>query len=1331
MQKVCVLVDLPHGKRAIGTKWVLRNKKDERGIVIRNKARLVTQGHLQEEGIDYEEVFAPIARIEAIRLFLAYASFMGFMVYQIDVKCAFLYGTIEEEVYVYQPPRFEDPDHPDKVYKVGKALYGLHQAPRAWLELIELTVFLLPSDEKVRVEVSAVELQVSAVRLMLLLFMKYALTVNPNIYVSCIKQFWTTVAVKKVNDVIRLQALVDKKKVVVTEATIRLDDAEGVECLPNEEIFCMSTKRTSWNEFSSSMASAVICLSSGRKFNFSKKQVGDLSTHTTKYTSPALTQKVFANIRRVGKGFSRVDTPLFEGMLVEQHVSKEGDADENVENVNAGDDAEGDVSAAHAEVPTIAQALEITKLKRRVQKLETRKKVKVLKLRRLQKVGTTQRVETSDETMLDDVSNQGMMIVEIDQDADVVLEEDKEVADDIKDVQDDIDENAQDQGRKDESKPAEVQEVVYVVTTAKIITEVVTAASKTITAASTTITAAEAQVPAATLTVAPARVTVAPSRRRKGVVIRDPQEESTTSTIIPAETKPKDNDKGILVEEPKPLKKQQQIEQDEKYTRELEAELNKNIDWDEVIDHNVDGFKMDYFKGMSYDDMRPIFEAKFNTNVAFLLNTKEQIEEEESKALKRLNETPAEKAAKRKKLDEEVEELKRHLQIVSNEDDDFHEAHMESSNNDAQDACNADASESSGIFNFTATSKSPPADQMETLTVESAIPTVSSPVPTACLDNSPETSNPELPDRVYNVEKAMYELHLAPRAWYGTLSKYLLDNSFQRALMHDKFQMSAMGEVNFFLGLQVLQKKDGIFLSQDKYVGDILKKFGYSDVRSMIGSFMYLIASRPDIMFDVCACARHQVTPKECHFHAGKRIFRYLKGHPKLGIWYSKESPFELVAYSDSDYGGATQDRKSTTGGCEFLGRRLISWQCKKQRIVATSTTEAEYVAAASSCGQGEGSGTPTKPYHTPSPLTQQSPHHDRSSSLHPTATTKTIPTTTPTEIPTIRQYSKRATRIAQSKALLTAADERASLLRDDCQGEAFPTVSGLEAGQDRENIIKTSALPHDSTPRVTSLNADEGNLEISNLKARIKLLEDKDKGSEELSRDDSPIKGRTEVLTVGVPTVSGLVPTVSAIFTAASVVTPYSRRPREILAKDKGKEKMITRDAEIARIHAEEELKMMIDGLDRNNEVIARHLYEYEQATADLTIGEKIELINELVKYQDHHAKILKYQAQQSKPLSKKEQKEFYMSFLRSHAGWKTKHFKGLKLEKGRAKKIKTFEEVSEEDLKEMMQLVPVEEVYVEALQVKHPIIDWEIHSEGQRDYWKIIKLGGHTTVY
>nr|GFB18324.1 ribonuclease H-like domain-containing protein [Tanacetum cinerariifolium] len=129
--KAMTLVDLPYGKRDIGTKWIYRNKKDERGIMVRNKARLVAQGYTQEEGIDYDEVFALVSRIEAIRLFLSYASFKDFVVYLMDVNSAFLYGKFEKEVYVCQPSGFEDPEFPNRVYKVEKALYGLHQAPKA------------------------------------------------------------------------------------------------------------------------------------------------------------------------------------------------------------------------------------------------------------------------------------------------------------------------------------------------------------------------------------------------------------------------------------------------------------------------------------------------------------------------------------------------------------------------------------------------------------------------------------------------------------------------------------------------------------------------------------------------------------------------------------------------------------------------------------------------------------------------------------------------------------------------------------------------------------------------------------------------------------------------------------------------------------------------------------------------------------------------------------------------------------------------------------------------------------------------------------------------
>nr|GEV24269.1 hypothetical protein [Tanacetum cinerariifolium] len=419
---------------------------------------------------------------------------------------------------------------------------------------------------------------------------KYALTVNPNIYVSCIQQSWTSVLVKNVNDVTRLQALVDKKKVIITEATIRdalrLNDVKSIDCLPNEKIFTeLSRMETLRNEFSSFMASADICLSTG-------------------------------------KGFSGVDTPLFEGMLVAQQVDKSaakinvddvpaaGVADEGAADVNV-DDAYILMDLLHNLLDTyttltrkvenleqdkIAQALEITKLKQRVKKLEMRNKLKVLKLRRLKKVGTAQRVETSNDTIIDDVSKQERIIADMDADVDVTL---KDIAKDVA-VDAEIKESVDVQGRQAESQaeiyqiylkhaakvlsihddkvePVELQEVVEVVTTAKLITEVVTAASATITVATPQLTAA------------------------------------ATPTLTTAPTKSKDKGKWILVEEPKPLKKQAQIEQDEAYARELEAELNKNIDWDE--------------------------------------KTKEQMEEEDNKALKRLCKSQEDKASKREDLE--------------------------------------------------------------------------------------------------------------------------------------------------------------------------------------------------------------------------------------------------------------------------------------------------------------------------------------------------------------------------------------------------------------------------------------------------------------------------------------------------------------------------------------------------------------------------------------------------------------------------------------------------------------------------------------------------------
>nr|GEZ23321.1 hypothetical protein [Tanacetum cinerariifolium] len=388
-------------------------------------------------------------------------------------------------------------------------------------------------------------------------YIHYVLTVSPHIYISCIKQFWNSISVKRSGDVTRLQALVDKKNIVISEGVIReilqLNDAEGVVCLPNEEIFAglaqmgyekpstkltfykafffsqwkflihtilqsLSAKRTSWNEFSTSMASVVICLS---------------------------------------KGFSWVETPLFEGMIADRQPAEEELGAEQVQ-VDAAvaaaviNSVAEDVAHVDTPLPPLhgisspphepslppqqphvtPPRLEIVKLKARVKKLKKTDKVKSSKFRRLRK---------------EDVS--------------------------------------------------EVLEVVEVVTTAKLITEVVTAAASQVSAVSTTIPAASATIPAAKPSIPAAAPTVVASytRRRKGVIIRDPEEELSlkTSAETPAETpKVKDKGKGILVKAPNPMKKKDQIEMDEEYARKLQEEIdrdhdgiNKDVDWDAAMDH--------------------------------------------------------------------------------------------------------------------------------------------------------------------------------------------------------------------------------------------------------------------------------------------------------------------------------------------------------------------------------------------------------------------------------------------------------------------------------------------------------------------------------------------------------------------------------------------------------------------------------------------------------------------------------------------------------------------------------------------------------------------------
>nr|GEZ74281.1 hypothetical protein [Tanacetum cinerariifolium] len=491
-------------------------------------------------------------------------------------------------------------------------------------------------------------------------YMYYALTVSPRIYILCIKQFWNTVSVKRTGDVTRLQALVDKKKIVISEAIIRkilqLNAAEGVLCLPNEEIFSglaqmgyekPSTKLTFYKAFFSSML--IVRQPAEEEVTEAQVQVDDVvaaavEEHVAEDVShdaipsppphdipspsqdPSSPPQQQQSSPQAPSQDAEFPTQLQQVLNVCSALSKRV---KNLENNNA------------------AQKLVIIKLKARVKRLEKANMVKSSKLRRLRKVGASRRVESSAD--MEDVFNQGRMIDDMDMDEGIELEDN-----------------------------SEVQEVVEAMTTAKLITKVVTAAASQVSAASATIPAASA-----TISVAAPTLIAAYTRRRKGVIIRDPEEELSLKT--PAKTpKVKDKGKGILVESLKPIKKKDRIELDAEYAKKLPEEINKDYEepskdiyWDAGMDHvnqksnnpqyikryqrmkkrphtesearknmmiylkNTAGYKMDFFKGMTYAQICLIFQARFDENI--------------------------------RKLSEEAQEakdLRKHLEVVEDEDDD-------------------------------------------------------------------------------------------------------------------------------------------------------------------------------------------------------------------------------------------------------------------------------------------------------------------------------------------------------------------------------------------------------------------------------------------------------------------------------------------------------------------------------------------------------------------------------------------------------------------------------------------------------------------------------------
>nr|GEU62957.1 hypothetical protein [Tanacetum cinerariifolium] len=801
-------------------------QKDERGVVVRNKAQLVAHGHRKEEGIDYDEAFAHVARIEAIRIFLAFASYMGFIIYQMDVKSAFLYGTINEEVYVSQPPGFVDPKFPNKVYKVVKALYGLHQALRAWYATLstfleksgykrraidktlfikkdkkyimlvqvyvddiifgstkkswcdefeelmknmfqmssigELTFFLglqvkqkedgiyisqdkyvakilkkfdflsvktastlIETHKPLVKDEEAADVDVHLYRSMIGSLM-YLTASRPDIMftVCACSRFQATPKTSHIHaEIYNMRSSISwqetylmamQKQLIVATSTTEAEyvavvhccgqvlwihnqlldyvfnfmntkiyiDNESIICIVKNPVFysktkhieirhhfirdayekkliqvlkihiddnvadlltkafdCLSAKTTSWNEFSSTMASAIICLATNQKFNFSRyillslvkdieagvpffmfprfvqllidHQLDDMSHHKDIYDNPSLTKKVFANMKRVGTGFSGVVTLLFDNILVPT-VEEVGLIQDDVQSISiptkpstskphkkqkskkqqtqapkipspepspehrlslssndplpGGEDSlklkelmdlcthlSNKVLELESKVIDIKSTYKerIEKLKGRVDRLEEENRV----LKELHNVHS--KVDTAAHVVENEKSfKQGRIIADIDEDVEINLEvaqakpymmelEHQEKVLSMQDVNDE--------------ELDEVEEVLEVVTAAKLITEVVTTAGATTTAKATKVS-----VP----------------RRRRGVVIQDP-EETTSTVVVHLEVQSKDKGKGILIEEPKSLKGQAQIEQDEAFARQLEAELNADINCEE------------------------------------------------------------------------------------------------------------------------------------------------------------------------------------------------------------------------------------------------------------------------------------------------------------------------------------------------------------------------------------------------------------------------------------------------------------------------------------------------------------------------------------------------------------------------------------------------------------------------------------------------------------------------------------------------------------------------------------------------------------------------------
>nr|GEX06024.1 retrovirus-related Pol polyprotein from transposon TNT 1-94 [Tanacetum cinerariifolium] len=991
---VWVLVPTPDNITPLTLKWLFKNKHDEEKRVIRNKSRVVVRGYRQEEGIDFDESFASVARMEAIRIFLAFTTHKSFTVFQMDVKTAFLHGTLKEDVYVCQPEDFIDADHPSYVFKLKKALYGLKQAPRAWYD--ELSTFLLQNH-----------------------FFKG--TTDPTLF---IRHFIDDI---RVDSGFELTGF-SYSNYVGCKDTFKSTSGEAQ--FLEEKLVSWSSKKQDCTKLSTTEAEYVslfacsIAISCNPvqhlrikhiaiRYHFIKEHVekGTIELYFVKtdyqlsdlFTKALLVDRFNYLVRRLGVQivFWYLDSDCSKHMTGDRSqlinfVQKflgtvEFGNDHVVKIMGYGDYKIGNVMISRFyfveglghNLFSVRQFCDSD--------LEVTFRQHTCFIRNLDGVDllTGSRGKKSLYTVTTRYNGvltylfvvQGIKYQVLALASPFIT---SELCENLGKLQ-----PKADIGIFIGYAPTKKAFRIYNRRTRRIVETIHVDCDEPTTMASEQSSSG------------PVLNEMTPATISSRLVHKS----SSSTPYVP----PSRNDWDLLFQpmfdellNPPPSVNHQAPEVITSIAAVIppvQADSTDSLS-STLVDQDAPSLSKSHTTTETQSSVIPqdVEEDNLDIEVAHIGNDSGPKDVQggvDSILLDRSD-------VRRVKLDELGGILKNKARLVAR-------GYYQEEGIDFEESFALVARlEAIWIFLAYAAHKNMVVYQIDVKTAflngnlrEEVY--VSQPDGFVDQDN---------PNHVYKLKKALYGLKQALRAWYDMLSSFLISQDFSKGsvdlilfirrngndlllvqiyvdaiifaastlelcdlfanLMCSKFKMSMMGKISIFLGLQISQSPRGMFINQSKYALESLKKYGFESCdpldtpmvekskldedkegkavdplhyRGMISILLYLIANRSDLQFAICMCARYQARPTEKHVHAVKRIFRYLRGTVHQGLWYPKDSSVSLTTFVDADHAGCQDTRRSTSGSVQFLGGRLISWSSKRQKSAAISSTEAEYIA--------------------------------------------------------------------------------------------------------------------------------------------------------------------------------------------------------------------------------------------------------------------------------------------------------------------------------------------------------------------------------------------------